>query len=78
MTGCARNAPLIRHQPVVVERLVFVPVPADLTRPTGLPALPQPGANGALLAERDAYREAWRQCNADKARIAGIEGRTVD
>lgn len=55
-----------------------MPVPADLTRPTGLPALPQPGANGALLAERDAYREAWRQCNADKARIAGIEGRTVD
>jgi len=60
---------------VPVEHLRYVPVPAALTAPTALPLLPAPGTNGALLAERDACMTALGIANADKARIAEIQGR---
>lgn len=76
--GCGMSVPLIRHQPVEIERLRYVEVPPELTRPTQVPPLAPVTTNAELLAERDALREALNQSNADKQKIATIQGRPID
>lgn len=61
-----------------MQQLVYVPVPDELTQPIVLPPLPPVRTNADLLAERDALREALRQANADRARVARLQGRAVD
>jgi hypothetical protein len=77
-SGCsAWNRPLLRHQAVEVVRLEYVEVPEALTRETRLPALSPLRKNRDMEAELEATREALRQANFDKARIAEIEGKPV-
>lgn len=78
LSGCTTSAPLLKHQPIDVQQLVYVPVPDALTQPIELPPLPPARSNGELLAERDALREALRQANEDRARVARLQGRVVD
>ena len=70
-TGCT-SAPK-RTAPSVVERVVYVPIPSDLTKP--LPVYQR---------ARETFGEAWRQaeintaalarCNADRAAVEAIQG----
>lgn len=68
--------PLIRHQPIDVRTLVYVPVPEALTLPTPVPAVTV-ATNADLLDARDALAEALRQCNDDKADVAKLQGTLV-
>lgn len=62
-----------RPAPNVVERVVYVPIPADLTAP--LPVYQR---------QRETFGEAWRQaeintatlarCNADREAVATVQG----
>ena len=71
LAGCTA-APKRAPTPVV-ERVVYVPIPADLTEP--LPVYQR---------TRETFGEAWRQaeintstlarCNADRAAVAAIQG----
>lgn len=73
-TGCT-TAP--KRTPSVVERVVYVPIPADLTEP--LPVYQR---------TRETFGEAWRQaeintatlarCNADRAAVEAVQGSERD
>jgi hypothetical protein len=54
----------------VVERIVYVPVPAELTQPHEVAEGPL--SQCPLVANQ--RRQALEACNADKAAIAEIEG----
>lgn len=63
---------------VEVERIVYVPIDAALTRQVADPA-PAPGRNGGeLLHGYDARGAALLQCNGQLGGVAAVQGTPVD
>lgn len=61
------------REPVVIERIVYVPVDAALTRDCPV-AEPRNNSGKELLRVARARKAALAACNADKRAIRGIQG----
>jgi hypothetical protein len=71
LAGC--QPPVVKPEIVYVDRMVYVPIPADLTNP-------HPIAEGPLAhcpAVAAARRTELEKCNADKAAIRSVQDGAV-
>lgn len=71
-TGCA-TAPRKPTAPSVVQRVVYVPIPAQLTDP--LPVYARKAETfGEAWVQAEANTRTLARCNADRAAVAAVQG----
>lgn len=72
ITACMPK-PAVIHEPVTVERVVYVPIDPALTRVSPVP-MPRNDSGRELIRVARDRRDDLVKCYADKAEIARIQG----